>query len=82
VSCGHWPTAVFTRRMELDLCPAQEKGKKGTKLRPFQNFSTAYMSDCYQILLFYFVYSLRNFKNEVRGSDSRVKLHSADFVGF
>jgi hypothetical protein len=60
----------------------RKREKKGTKLRPFQNFSTAYMSDCYQILLFYFVYSLRNFKNEVRGSDSRVKLHSADFVGF
>lgn len=60
----------------------RKRGKKGTKLTPFQNFSTAYMSDCYQILLFYFVYSLRNFKNEVRGSDSRVKLHSADFVGF
>ena len=45
--CGHWRTAVFMPRMELDLCPVQEKGKKkGTKLTPFQNFLVQCTSIC------------------------------------
>ena len=56
--CGHWRTAVFMPRMELDLCPGQQKVKKGMKLTPFQNFLVQCISICRTVtspFLFYFV---------------------------